>query len=113
MHELHQTYLPNNKTFGKNDYNRHFQDWQRHNDTDKQLMIKQSQKYVIEKFSTPSLMRMGIKGNVLSNWNRNISNLNQLIKDKYSSVTSFVFFFFFFFLFSLTFFLLVVFFLFF
>ena len=100
MHYLHQSYLPNNKTFGKNEYLQHLQDWQRQSEQEQELMIKQSQKYIIEQFPTHSLMSMGIKGNVLANWKQNYSNINQLIKEKYASITSFVLFFFIFFFLS-------------
>ena len=94
VHDLHQSYLGHNKTFGKNDYHRHLEEWQRKSAQDKELMIKQSQKYIVENFSTPSLITMGIKGNILENWKINYSNINQVIKEKYSSITSFVFWFF-------------------
>lgn len=89
-HDLHQTYLPKRGTFGANDYNRHLQDFERYNDKDKQLRIKQSQRYIITNFITHSLKRMGIHGDVLRNWQENISNIDQLIQERYASVSSFV-----------------------
>ena len=35
-------------------------------------MIKQSQKYIIDEFNTNNLRLMGIHGDVLVNWNKNI-----------------------------------------
>ena len=81
MHDLCQSYLPQRKTFGKNDHNRHLKDCQRHNE-----------KYIIEQFPTHSLMIIGTKGNVLANWKRNISNM-QALQVLFCSIFSLFFFF--------------------
>ena len=101
IHELHQNYLPNNKTFSQTEFDKHFEHWKRQSSDERVLMVKQSQRYILEKFNTHYLMKMGIKGDVLREWKNNISNIHECIRAKFGSVTSYVLFFwwFFFFLF--------------
>ena len=42
IHELHQNYLPHNKTFGQNQYNQHLSHFQRQSGDERNLMVEQS-----------------------------------------------------------------------